>query len=305
MDFGSPSALVNEGCKLFLGIDPFGEALKWVTGDWDAYTDCGTVWANLGKACRAVADNIKSGNDTLAGSWDGNAADSAWAYFDELQAKLREVEEGFSSLDGHYFQVAHFIFSLAEILKAGLAIIVGRIITAMVFQAAAIAASATGVGAIAGAASAALAASQARKADGTVHQDRHGSHRGPRRRFGAHGRDVQRRQGLPRGRRRIRPQGGVTVERDDHQVGGFYDRGLTNLLWSVTGLSVVVMMAVVIGLVKGNAGWWVTPLLLGCPAATWLVVQSRREARLLLSGAGMAVLLLALGAGKMLSVLSG
>ncbi|MGP3981262.1 hypothetical protein [Streptomyces sp. KR80] len=161
LDFGSPSALVNEGCKLFLGIDPFGEALKWVTGDWDTYTDCGTAWANLGKACGAIADNIKSGNDTLAGSWDGNAADAAWAYFDELQAKLREIEEGFSSLDGHYYQVAHFIFSLAEVLKAGLAFIADRIITAMVFQAAAIAASATGVGAFAGAASAALAASQA------------------------------------------------------------------------------------------------------------------------------------------------
>ncbi|WP_158708300.1 MULTISPECIES: WXG100 family type VII secretion target [unclassified Streptomyces] len=161
MDFGSPSAIVNEGCKLFLGIDPFGEALKWVTGDWDTYTDCGTAWANLGKACGAIADNIKSGNDVLAGSWEGNAADAAWAYFDEFQTKLRSIEEGLSSLEGHYGQVAHYIFALAEVLKAGLAFIADRIITAMVFQAAAFAASATGVGLLGGAASAALAAAQA------------------------------------------------------------------------------------------------------------------------------------------------
>jgi uncharacterized protein YukE len=160
LDFGSPSAMVNEGCKLFLGIDPFGEALKWVTGDWDAYSDCGTVWANLGKACGAIADNVKAGNDTLTSSWQGNAADAAWAYFDELQAKLRDIEDGFSSLEGNYFQIAHFIFSLAEVLKAGLAFIADRIITALVFEAAAAAASATVVGAFAGAASAALGAAQ-------------------------------------------------------------------------------------------------------------------------------------------------
>lgn len=75
--------------------------------------------------------------------------------------KLRKVEEGFSSLDGNYYQCAHYIFSLAEVLKAGLSIIADKIISAMIFQAAALAASATGVGAFAGAASAALAAAQA------------------------------------------------------------------------------------------------------------------------------------------------
>lgn len=90
------------------------------------------------------------------------------------------------------------------------------------------------------------------------------------------------------------------MRHDDFQVGGSYDRGLTTLLWSVGGVSAVAVAASLIGLAKGNAGWGVVPLLVGCPIATWLAVSGRRQAWMARSIAGMAVLLLALGAAGLM-----
>ncbi|MGP3981263.1 hypothetical protein [Streptomyces sp. KR80] len=92
----------------------------------------------------------------------------------------------------------------------------------------------------------------------------------------------------------------MTVQQDDYEVGGSYDRGLTTLLWSTAGVSAIVLVMSVIGLAKGNAGWAVVPLLVGCPAATFLVVQGRRQAWMARSIAGMVVLLLSLGATGLL-----
>ncbi len=161
MDFGSPSAMANEGIKLLFGIDIYGEALKWVTGDWDGYTQCGETWANLGSCCKSVSENIKAGNELLESSWDGNAADTAWVYFDELAKKAGGVEEGFTSLRHNYDAIAHLIFSVAEFLKAGLAWIVDRVIMFVLFNAAAVAAAATVVGAWVAPANAVIAATQA------------------------------------------------------------------------------------------------------------------------------------------------
>lgn len=160
MDLGSPSALANEALKLIFDFDAFGTVLKWVMGDWDGYNACGEAWANVGAACGAVAENVRKGNDRLTYSWDGNAADAASAYFDELANKLEAVESGFKELKGTYDGVAHAIFAFAEFLKAGLAWICDKAIIWMITTAAAAAASATVVGAAAGAASAALAAMQ-------------------------------------------------------------------------------------------------------------------------------------------------
>ncbi|WP_405012697.1 hypothetical protein [Kitasatospora sp. NBC_01539] len=147
LDLGSPSALINEACKLFLGFDPYGELLKAIMGDWESYAACGTTWSRIGKACGAMADNVQGGNDTLATTWDGNAADAAWAYFERFQGKLREVGQGFAELDAHYFEIAQFVFSLAEFLKAGLAFMVDRLLVALALQVAATAAASTVVGA--------------------------------------------------------------------------------------------------------------------------------------------------------------
>lgn len=160
MDLGSPSALANEALKLIFDFDAFGTVLKWVMGDWDGYSACGDAWTNVGSACAAIAENVRKGNDRLTYSWDGNSADAASAYFDELANKLEAVEEGFTELKGTYNAVAHAIFALAEFLKAGLAWLCDKAIIWMITTAAAAAASATVVGAAAGAASAALAAMQ-------------------------------------------------------------------------------------------------------------------------------------------------
>lgn len=145
-DLGSPSALLNEAFKL-LGFDPYETLLKAVMGDWESYDKCGQTWGRIAKACAAIADNVKSGNDTLATSWDGNAADAAWGYFNRFQDTMREVEKGFGQLNNEYYAVARFVFGLAELLKAGLAFIIDRALVALAFYLAGVAASATVVGA--------------------------------------------------------------------------------------------------------------------------------------------------------------
>lgn len=78
------------------------------------------------------------------------------------------------------------------------------------------------------------------------------------------------------------------------------ERGRSILLYSVTGVSVVVVALSLIGLMKGNWTPGVVPLLAGGPVASGLVIQGHRLDRLVLSIAGMAVLLAAIGLAALL-----
>ncbi|MER6842879.1 hypothetical protein [Streptomyces platensis] len=163
LDVASPSAWVNEGIKLVFGWDILGDFSQWVAGDWQSYIECAGIWDNLAKLCGAVSDNVSHGNYVLEATWNGNAADTAYDYFDSLAEKLSGAKESFETLRDGYIQMSTGVFGFAETVKAGMADICDWALEIGIAAAAAWAETATGVGAIAAIANLALMADRARR----------------------------------------------------------------------------------------------------------------------------------------------
>ncbi|WP_428952169.1 hypothetical protein [Streptomyces sp. cg35] len=146
LDFGSVSALANEGLKLAFGWDVLGLIANWLAGDWQSYADCADAWDCLGNACADMAANIRHGNSVLGITWHGNAADAAWKYFDNSARKLESACEAFHDLRDRYHNVATLVFSFAETVKGGVAELCDWGIQVAISAAASTAMAASGVG---------------------------------------------------------------------------------------------------------------------------------------------------------------
>ncbi|MBC9723665.1 hypothetical protein [Streptomyces sp. TRM68367] len=118
LDFGSPSAIALEFIKMFTGWDPIGDFTKWMAGDWESFQECADVWGSLGGISDGVTVNVRAGNVELDSSWQGNAADAAYAYFDELGGRLDSLKDTFSSLQAKYEDIARTVYSFAELIKS-------------------------------------------------------------------------------------------------------------------------------------------------------------------------------------------
>ncbi|MEU6388995.1 hypothetical protein [Streptomyces sp. NPDC046939] len=146
LDFGSVSALANEGIKLAFGQDILGYVANWLAGDWQSYADCADVWHCLGNACADMAANVGHGNSVLDLTWHGNAADAAWRYFDKSAKKLEAAQGAFHDLRDRYLNVAKLVFSFAETVKGGIAELCDWGIQVAVSAAASAAIAVSGVG---------------------------------------------------------------------------------------------------------------------------------------------------------------
>ncbi|NEB79963.1 hypothetical protein G3I40_32785 [Streptomyces sp. SID14478] len=121
LDFGSVSALANEGLKLAFGWDVLGNVANWLAGDWQSYANCSDAWDCLGNACADMAANVRHGNTVLGLTWHGNAADAAWKYFDKSAGNLESARDAFHDLRDRYQHVAALVFSFAETVKGAIA----------------------------------------------------------------------------------------------------------------------------------------------------------------------------------------
>ncbi|MFI0242360.1 hypothetical protein [Streptomyces sp. NPDC016845] len=146
LDFGSVSALANEGIKFAFGQDIIGNVTNWVAGDWQNYAACADAWNCLGEASAALAANIRHGNAVLDLTWNGNAADAAWKQFESLAKKLEATHDAFHDLRDRYLHVAKLVFSFAETVKGGIAEICDWAIQVAVAAAASTAVAFSGVG---------------------------------------------------------------------------------------------------------------------------------------------------------------
>ncbi|MBB1261235.1 hypothetical protein [Streptomyces alkaliterrae] len=124
LDFFSPTMWVNEIIYIFTNRNLLDEMAHWVTGDWESFEECAKGWESLATFCSNVSTNLSTGNNALSVSWNGNAADSAWHYFDSLTSKLKEAEEAFSTLYSHYNKIAEQIAGFVNHLKAVVSLIV-------------------------------------------------------------------------------------------------------------------------------------------------------------------------------------
>lgn len=149
-DLMSPTWYVTEAINLVFGFNPLEEVIDWYSGDWETFLKCAEVWTNVGKACTAIAANVTSGNGSLDGTWDGNAADAAYVYFDELAKKLGEQQDLLDQLHGAYQHMAHSAYLSAEGVKGILSGIIDGLLIVGLEIAAGTALSWTGVGAAVG-----------------------------------------------------------------------------------------------------------------------------------------------------------
>lgn len=146
LDFGSVSALANEGLKLAFGWDVLGEISNWLVGDWQNYADSADAWEHLGNACADIAENLRHGNAVLSLSRRGNAADAAWKYFDKTAGKLDGARDAFHDLRDRYQNVATLVYTFAETAKGVAAEICDLGVQVAVSAAASAGMAASGVG---------------------------------------------------------------------------------------------------------------------------------------------------------------
>ncbi|MEU9502448.1 type VII secretion target [Streptomyces sp. NPDC048196] len=151
LDFASPSATTLEFIKAMTGWDPLGDFVNWSAGDWESFLNCSDVWGSLADLSAAISRNIKAGNIELDASWQGNSADAAYAYFDELGDKLLSLEETFNSLKDNYFEISGAVYAFGEFYKGMIVDVLDLGLKALLNFIAGDAALATGVGAAAAA----------------------------------------------------------------------------------------------------------------------------------------------------------
>jgi hypothetical protein len=92
-DAGEELTLIVEIAGLLehvgIHIDPVGEVLDPLTGDWNSLDQKGQVLAIAGDAAETATDNLTNALPTLFSEWEGGAAESFDSYLNTLAAALR------------------------------------------------------------------------------------------------------------------------------------------------------------------------------------------------------------------------
>ncbi|MET9018807.1 hypothetical protein ABZV93_02365 [Actinopolymorpha sp. NPDC004070] len=157
MALTSPSAWILELVYGTLGTDPFQEVAARLAGDWKCFADCVDLWHMLGDAYGAVATNLRRGNALLDATWDGNAADAAFAYFRDLTTYLDSLDRALKVGSEEYERLALLVWYGAKGLGELLQTLVDFALCAATALAAGGATAATGIGPVVAAAVAAAA----------------------------------------------------------------------------------------------------------------------------------------------------
>lgn len=103
----SPGAQILHLLADVIGWNPVEKVTGKVIGDWEAFGRCANVFDKLGEFDKSVSLNIGSGNRELDASWDGNAADAAWIFFDRLSITVGSQQKPLHDLAEQYKVAAH------------------------------------------------------------------------------------------------------------------------------------------------------------------------------------------------------
>ncbi|GAA2848184.1 hypothetical protein Acy02nite_02260 [Actinoplanes cyaneus] len=119
----SPSAWLNEAIEGITGVDVFGWFTEWLAGDWEGIWKFGDAMANLAQCVQQVGVDIQLGMNQLDRSWDGNASESAYAYFSSLatrtsgqQTAIRPVAESYRKAATGAWQVSNQLGNIFQAL---------------------------------------------------------------------------------------------------------------------------------------------------------------------------------------------
>ena len=114
LDLASPTAWINYGIKELTGYDVLESFVKPFSGDWSAYSRYGDALKHLGPAAQDIGVNIQQELDRVDASWEGNANDAAYNYFNNLAAKTSELQHALYAAAAEYEDAARGIWLLAQ-----------------------------------------------------------------------------------------------------------------------------------------------------------------------------------------------
>lgn len=146
MSLVSPSAWILEIVYGTLTVDPFQEVVKRLGGDWNYFADCADLWRMLGDAHRAIATNVRRGNAGLDQTWNGRAADAAFAYFHDLTGHLEAMGNTLQRCAKEYERLTLLVWYAVKGLGAGLQALTDLALTMAIAAAAGGATAGTGFG---------------------------------------------------------------------------------------------------------------------------------------------------------------
>ena len=104
------SALVTQA----LGWDPYQRYAEAVAGDWHAFARAGDAFWSVGSCVGTISQNVASGQVALCQSWQGNASDQAYDYFDYLQATIGNFGVDVGNLKQGYLEFADSAFAASQ-----------------------------------------------------------------------------------------------------------------------------------------------------------------------------------------------
>ncbi|RDI24062.1 hypothetical protein DEU38_111139 [Rhodococcus sp. AG1013] len=141
------------GALGIIGVEqnPIDTIADSVAGDWAAVQEAGRAVKSLSGFTALMSEALSSATSTAVQSWEGDAADSAAGYFDELVRAVESQQHAINSMGDELETVALGMYEFSQSIKGLLAIATDLMIQFLIELAAAGAstiAAATGVGAI-------------------------------------------------------------------------------------------------------------------------------------------------------------
>ncbi|BFU45667.1 hypothetical protein KRMM14A1004_39040 [Krasilnikovia sp. MM14-A1004] len=87
-DLVSMNAWARFAIKEIFGRDPIKEALDLLAGDWTVFAHYAVAWKHVAFSVSAMTDNIEHTDDALAPHWEGNAANAALTWLQNMHGAM-------------------------------------------------------------------------------------------------------------------------------------------------------------------------------------------------------------------------
>lgn len=98
-------------------VNPVQEASQWVAGDWEQFAKAASTLHSLSWFCTDVAEDQRVNINALLDHWTGNAANSAFQYFNNLGHRVGDYSAALATLREKYMEAARGAWEAAEALS--------------------------------------------------------------------------------------------------------------------------------------------------------------------------------------------
>jgi uncharacterized protein YukE len=150
LDVASPAGWLNYSIAEITGFNVLETIVKPFVGDWAAFSRFGDALNHLAPCMQDIGANIQTQLDVLDASWDGQASDAAYTYFNDLASRVSQLQTTLRQAAVNYERTATGVWQLAQQLANVLQSIVDQAVIIVVAAALGTALVETGVGPVVG-----------------------------------------------------------------------------------------------------------------------------------------------------------